>query len=235
MDPSSRVCSRCGGEAGEHRFCPECGLNLSELRELPTRAEWESKESRQRSDATDGKIVTGGSVEGRPSLGLVPALLARWRSFSSKAQAGIVGVLILAVGVGLAIAIETKNDKGSASSAESGGGASESEATDIDKCVASWNSGVTENVRSLVKNIGGASLSGGGAQLYASTGYSADFPDRCLVTIANPDIRQAVQVQEDSSGSFILSKTASLGELPDSVKQWNAGVDKDGFLTAGSP
>ena len=36
-----RVCPRCGEPAGEERFCTTCGLNLAELTEVPTRAEWE--------------------------------------------------------------------------------------------------------------------------------------------------------------------------------------------------
>ena len=37
-----RVCPRCGEPAGEERFCTTCGLNLAELTEVPTRAEWEA-------------------------------------------------------------------------------------------------------------------------------------------------------------------------------------------------
>ena len=40
-DPDRRVCPRCGGDAGEHQFCPVCGLRLVEQGELPTRAQWE--------------------------------------------------------------------------------------------------------------------------------------------------------------------------------------------------
>ena len=41
-DPATRVCPRCGEEAGEQRFCGGCGLNLSAQHELPTRSEWEA-------------------------------------------------------------------------------------------------------------------------------------------------------------------------------------------------
>jgi|SRR5450755_4245460 hypothetical protein len=40
-DESERVCARCGEPAGEANFCSSCGLNLAELLEIPTRAEWE--------------------------------------------------------------------------------------------------------------------------------------------------------------------------------------------------
>lgn len=39
-DPAAPVCPRCEEPAGEQRFCGECGLNLAEQSDLPTRSEW---------------------------------------------------------------------------------------------------------------------------------------------------------------------------------------------------
>lgn len=40
--PKTRVCPRCGEVATEARFCGECGLNLADQPELPTRDEWDA-------------------------------------------------------------------------------------------------------------------------------------------------------------------------------------------------
>jgi uncharacterized RDD family membrane protein YckC len=42
-DLAARVCPRCGDEAGEHRFCQSCGLNLAEQTELPTAEEYSAR------------------------------------------------------------------------------------------------------------------------------------------------------------------------------------------------
>lgn len=42
-EPSVRVCPRCGEPAGHQRFCGSCGLNIWELHELPTRADFEAR------------------------------------------------------------------------------------------------------------------------------------------------------------------------------------------------
>lgn len=46
-DPDTRVCPRCGDEAGDQRFCSGCGLNLAQQEEIPTRADWEASAHEQ--------------------------------------------------------------------------------------------------------------------------------------------------------------------------------------------
>lgn len=41
MEQDTRVCPRCGDEAGQEDYCRTCGLHLIELPELPTRGDWE--------------------------------------------------------------------------------------------------------------------------------------------------------------------------------------------------
>ncbi len=43
IDPSTRVCARCGAEAADNDYCPHCGLHLAVQHELPTRADWERR------------------------------------------------------------------------------------------------------------------------------------------------------------------------------------------------
>jgi signal peptidase I len=46
LDPTTRVCPRCGRPAEAGAFCAGCGLNLGRERELPTRAEFEARHVR---------------------------------------------------------------------------------------------------------------------------------------------------------------------------------------------
>jgi hypothetical protein len=41
MDVDARVCPFCGAPPGPGVFCEACGRNLSDVDQLPTRAEWE--------------------------------------------------------------------------------------------------------------------------------------------------------------------------------------------------
>jgi signal peptidase I len=48
-----RVCPECGSPAGEAPFCVECGQNLSNVRRLPRRSEWEASRLQAELDRTD--------------------------------------------------------------------------------------------------------------------------------------------------------------------------------------
>jgi hypothetical protein len=41
VDAAARVCPFCGEPPGDGVFCAACGRNLSQVEQLPTRAEWE--------------------------------------------------------------------------------------------------------------------------------------------------------------------------------------------------
>jgi hypothetical protein len=51
MDSEVRVCPFCGQPPGIGLFCDACGRNLSEVEQLPTRAEWEIQESASASES----------------------------------------------------------------------------------------------------------------------------------------------------------------------------------------
>lgn len=69
---------------------------------------------------------------------------------------------------------------------------------------------------------------------YASVGWAADYPNRCLVTIVLPPPASAAkQVVFDPSSTNAYNFIASPvnpSTLPDSVKQWNATVDRRGYV-----
>ena len=67
---------------------------------------------------------------------------------------------------------------------------------------------------------------------YVSVGFSADYPDRCLITASNPDRDKAVQFLETRNGSFKqvggLGNFLSSSHLDPSVTRWNASADRNG-------
>jgi hypothetical protein len=50
-----RVCPDCGNKAGAEPFCSSCGLNLSGLKRLPARADWEAEHQPTEPEATEPK------------------------------------------------------------------------------------------------------------------------------------------------------------------------------------
>ncbi len=73
------------------------------------------------------------------------------------------------------------------------------------------------------------------APTYVSVGFAADVTDRCLVTVAQPDVGHAMQFLQTSDGSFRLVQATTISQIPVSAKQWNATGDRAGQLAAGSP
>jgi hypothetical protein len=67
---------------------------------------------------------------------------------------------------------------------------------------------------------------------YASIGVAADYPGHILVTISSPSIDSAVQYLFDPENPVVDlgARSVDPGMLPDSVKQWNAHLNDDGFL-----
>jgi hypothetical protein len=98
-------------------------------------------------------------------------------------------------------------------------------------CVKLWNG--TENRFSEMAN----SIAGGG-DAYVSVGYSADFPDKCLVTVAGATTSTAMQFTEAGGQTASLGSYAPVdpdgipvSQLDESSKQWNAKViDEQGHI-----
>lgn len=77
-----------------------------------------------------------------------------------------------------------------------------------------------------------AQLAKSTGKTYASIGVAEDYPDQFLVTIVNPGVNSATQFLFDPAapvpGMGIAAVDADT--LPESVKQWNATIDEQGFL-----
>ncbi len=115
-DPAARVCPRCGGEAGEQRFCGGCGLNLSGQHELPTRSEWEtdraSRSSVEQQESDDPRTKV------RPLLESALNDAKRWYERHSKR--GKVTIIVSLVGAVVLIPVVISTASGGASQASSG-------------------------------------------------------------------------------------------------------------------
>lgn len=68
---------------------------------------------------------------------------------------------------------------------------------------------------------------------YVNVGYSSTFPDRCMITVANPSTMFAQQYLQDNGDSWGLAPawTGSASQLDESATDWNAKMDKTGNIT----
>jgi hypothetical protein len=78
---------------------------------------------------------------------------------------------------------------------------------------------------------------GNPTNLYATAGYSADYPTLCLITISNPDLGgESEQFLQQTGGSFRLDGgVVNVSLLPASATQWNATANPQGNLSVGPP
>lgn len=223
VEPDTRVCPRCGEVAAENEYCSTCGLHLFEQAELPTRRQWEERKTSAEPQAA--LPPTAHEPVGFQPRRLVPLL------------AVLAAVAVVSVGATILSGGEDSNPE-----------VSRDESSDVDvdpgptvaeECIGRWNLGATANAKRMIGGFA-RSLRGQAAPTYVDADLDADLPDRCLITVAQPDLGQAgvvVQFLEKSGGvfDFPAGGTGSIPELPASSKAWNAQGDADGYLSIGSP
>ena len=220
-DPSTRVCPRCGSAAGQTPYCGTCGLHLFEQPELPTRSDWEMRRE------SDPKTMEARLPMTRRRVASVAAGVGR-------VDRRVLSVGVLLVVVAVAFLIAGSGRQGAEGSDSSQVSDAPREPSAAEQCVNKWNTGAPEHIRLYTGYLGKKS------PIYVSAGYSGDLPDRCLITLAQPDLGVgggiARQYVETAQGSFQLSGGAgSIASLPESVKRWNARGDGRGILTLGAP
>lgn len=96
----------------------------------------------------------------------------------------------------------------------------------LQECVAAWNGPENVGPRNEVSTL---------EATYASITLSELYPDKCLITTANPQLNLAAQYLEVESGPYTF-KTQASGEatsLPESATNWNAHVNAGGRLSLG--
>lgn len=104
---------------------------------------------------------------------------------------------------------------------------------DLQRCVILWNKPSNDYGRELISGYSDQPP-------YVSVGFSEIYPDKCLITAANPDLGRAFQFNDGGQGSgggesglgpfgFPVSE-GSPNTLPPSATNWNASADSEGFL-----
>lgn len=253
---SPRFCPNCGKAAKALPYCTGCGFHLAGLTQPPGQpgADAPVGNTADTSDVAGPAVdssLSGQTTSGPPSsLGApgpdhpVPSVAQRLRKLwsgldtvSRAALAGgagvvaVVAVILIATGGGHGNSIP--NSSGNNADTTGGSGVSAAQV-----CVDKWNAGASQVAKQIAGNIAVAGQTSGGPKYtYVSAGFSADVPDRCLITVANVDVGLVSQFQEKSGGVFDvpLGGSSSVSTLPDSVKQWNAHGDTQGTLGLGAP
>jgi hypothetical protein len=99
---------------------------------------------------------------------------------------------------------------------------------DLRRCVDLWNEPSNDYGRTLISGYSSQPP-------YVNINFSAQFPDKCLITAANPDIGEAHQFLEGRGGSSGLGpfglpiSEGSVNSLPPT--EWNTSSDGEGYLT----
>jgi hypothetical protein len=142
-----------------------------------------------------------------------------WARLSTPAK---VGVVIGSVVAGAAISAGVKASSGNSTS------------TAPAACVSNWNrtNATKQGVGRFVFNFQNPAP---GAYGNATVGYSADFPDKCMVTVGNSSAMEAEQFVQDASYQWDAHPTWTgvVSQLPSGILPWNAKIANDGTLSLG--
>ena len=100
----------------------------------------------------------------------------------------------------------------------------------LQACADSWNSGNPN--KENVASISTAAQQSENPEAYVNVAFSEVFPDRCMITVANPSTMYAQQyVQESEEGwSMIPAWTGSVNQLDSSNLPWNGRMAKSGTI-----
>lgn len=118
------------------------------------------------------------------------------------------------------------------------------------RCVVLWDARRNYILRILAAGVYESVVTAKGKTRYVSVGFSADFPDRCLITFASPDRGEAVQFLQSTAAFTFQGQTydgryrgnyktvgndvISIGSLDSSVTQWNARAGSHARIRLGT-
>ncbi|WP_432131237.1 hypothetical protein [Streptomyces tendae] len=150
---------------------------------------------------------------------------------STRKKVLALALSVVAVGaVGGVIAAQSGG--GDAPTSVSGGDRAEVVAPEdesLKACVSSWN-GSNTNKASVASIATAAQAENPTA--YVHVGFSSVFPDRCLITVANPSTMYAQQYVQKSASAWPIAPawTGSVNDLDGSNLPWNAKMTQDGTI-----
>ncbi|MGA5272259.1 hypothetical protein ACPCKL_00390 [Streptomyces cellulosae] len=95
--------------------------------------------------------------------------------------------------------------------------------------MSSWNGGNTN--KASVASIATAAQAEN-PTAYVHIGFSSVFPDRCLITVANPSTMYAQQYVQEGVSAWPIAPawTGSVNDLDESNLPWNARMAQDGTI-----
>ncbi|MFF8946032.1 hypothetical protein ACF1A5_27965 [Streptomyces sp. NPDC014864] len=142
--------------------------------------------------------------------------------------------LVLAVaGVAAAVRAATTETDGtdtSGTTATDSADSTDDYAQALQACAVSWNlhSPIKESAGEVATTLQKPDATG-----YATVGFNASFPDRCMVTVANPQIMSAEQYIQDGRDSwpYAVSWYGSVDQVDPSLLPWNATINHEGIVT----
>jgi hypothetical protein len=139
---------------------------------------------------------------------------------------------VVAVGaVGGVIAAQSSGADVSASASDDANADDAEDSVDesLQVCADSWNDGNTNKVS--VASIATAAQAEN-PTAYVHVGFSSVFPDRCMITVANPSTMYAQQYVQESGTAWPVAPawTGSVNDLDESNLPWNARMAQDGTI-----
>jgi zinc-ribbon domain len=157
------------------------------------------------------------------------AARAMWQSASGRTQALIGAGLALAGLIAIAVMLATAGSSTSHAAADNDASVVD-ELASLRRCEQLWNSDGNDQNRQMVQTT--ARYDGSS---YVDVDYDADFPDKCLVTLAFSDYDRSMQFIERGVdrdlGPFKVADMGAASTLPQSSKGWNAQLNaEDGTI-----
>ncbi|MFD0210792.1 hypothetical protein ACFVH9_17065 [Streptomyces hirsutus] len=150
---------------------------------------------------------------------------------SARKKLAAIALCVAAAGaVGGVIAAQSGGEDASASASDDGkADVVDSVDEPLQVCADSWNDGNT-NKGSVASMATAAQAENPTA--YVHVGFSSVFPDRCMITVANPSTMYAQQYVQGGGTDWPIAPawTGSVNDLDESNLPWNGRMTQDGTI-----
>ncbi|MET9510739.1 hypothetical protein ABZX62_20155 [Streptomyces flavidovirens] len=151
---------------------------------------------------------------------------------SARKRAAAIALCVVVAGAGVTVVAAQSSGGGTSTPASDDSGSDFADTADEagQECTDSWNES-NEN-KASVASIATAAQQSENATAYVNVGFSEVFPDRCMITVANPSTLYAQQYLQDSGNgwSMVPAWTGSVSQIDSSNLPWNGRMAKDGTI-----